>query len=364
VYDLLGALTRATLPDGTVIDYLIDPSGRRVGRKVNGVLQQGFLYGSGLGPIAELDGSNGLVSRFVYAGGGNVPNYLVKNGVTYAIITDHLGSVRLVLNTTDGSIAQQMEYDEWGNVLSDSNPGFQPFGFAGGLYDRDLKLVRFGARDYDPETARWTAKDPIRFSSESLNFYAYGMNAPNLLADPEGTETIVSINPAEDFFNAASKIMKTAEFNNLPERVQLRVDYLVHWQYEEIKNASDPLFASHVFADFNAHSDDELDIAAKTFIANHEISGSIDKYQKYRSKKECVEETAVGYVGKPLKLGDSNWNPEGYDDGHSFGWTLKAKDNDQWATPAHDEYNILPLIAEIEKSLPKINDGNKAAEGE
>jgi hypothetical protein len=27
--------------------------------------------------------------------------------------------------------------DEFGNVLADSNPGFQPFGFAGGLYDAD-----------------------------------------------------------------------------------------------------------------------------------------------------------------------------------------------------------------------------------
>ena len=26
-----------------------------------------------------------------------------------------------------------------------------PFGFAGGLHDRDTGLVRFGYRDYDPE---------------------------------------------------------------------------------------------------------------------------------------------------------------------------------------------------------------------
>ncbi|MDS4031603.1 MAG: hypothetical protein RKO66_16235 [Candidatus Contendobacter sp.] len=30
----------------------------------------------------------------------------------------------------------------------DTSPGFQPFGFAGGLYDKDTGLVRFGARDY------------------------------------------------------------------------------------------------------------------------------------------------------------------------------------------------------------------------
>ena len=30
-----------------------------------------------------------------------------------------------------------MDYDEFGNVIYDSNPGFQPFGFAGGLYDTE-----------------------------------------------------------------------------------------------------------------------------------------------------------------------------------------------------------------------------------
>ncbi|HET8934091.1 MAG TPA: RHS repeat-associated core domain-containing protein [Polyangiales bacterium] len=48
---------------------------------------------------------------------------------------------------------------EFGVVLNDSNPGFQPFGFAGGLYDADTGLVRFGERDYDALTGRWTKKD-------------------------------------------------------------------------------------------------------------------------------------------------------------------------------------------------------------
>jgi RHS repeat-associated protein len=58
-------------------------------------------------------------------------------------------------------------------ITADTNPGFQPFGFAGGLYDVDTGLTRFGARDYDAFTGRWTSKDPIRFAGGDANLYGY-----------------------------------------------------------------------------------------------------------------------------------------------------------------------------------------------
>jgi RHS repeat-associated protein len=149
---------------------------------------QGFLYENQLEPVAELDGSGNLVSRFVYCGcgAGNIPQYLVKGGVTYRIISDHLGSPRLVVDSTTGAVLQRMDYDEFGTVILDTNPGFQPFGFAGGIYDRDTGLVRHGARDYDPETGRWVAKDPICFFGHDLNLYGYARNDPINAIDPEG----------------------------------------------------------------------------------------------------------------------------------------------------------------------------------
>jgi RHS repeat-associated protein len=190
-YDVLGNLLQARLPNGTVIDYLVDGQQRRIGRKVNGVLVQGFLYQGLLAPIAELDGSNQIVSRFVYGTRVNVPEYVIKGGVTYRLLTDHLGSVRLVVNTSDGSVVQRIDYDEFGRVTQNTNPGFQPFGFAGGLYDDATKLVRFGARDYDAETGRWTAKDPISFAAGSSNLLTYAFEDPLNVIDLDGMQGLV-----------------------------------------------------------------------------------------------------------------------------------------------------------------------------
>ncbi|MDO9183628.1 MAG: RHS repeat-associated core domain-containing protein, partial [Bacteriovorax sp.] len=61
-----------------------------------------------------------------------------------------------------------------------------PFGFAGGLYDSDTKLVRFGLRDFDSEIGRWNSKDVIRFSAGDSNLYGYTFSDPVNFVDPSG----------------------------------------------------------------------------------------------------------------------------------------------------------------------------------
>ena len=187
-YDLHGNLLAVELPGGSRIDYLVDGRNRRIGKKIDGVLIQGLLYKDQLNPIAELDGEGNVVARFVYGDKDNVPAYMVKGGVTYRILSDHLGSPRLVVDTESGAVAQRMAYDAFGRVVEDTHPGFQPFGFAGGLWDRDSGLVRFGARDYDPGTGRWTSKDPIRFDGGDSNLFGYSFHDPINVIDPYGYE--------------------------------------------------------------------------------------------------------------------------------------------------------------------------------
>jgi RHS repeat-associated protein len=190
-YDVGGNLVRVDLPGGTVIEYLIDGQDRRVGKKRNGVLEKQWLYKDQLRIAAELDGAGNLVSRFVYASRENVPDFVIRGAATYRVFSDHLGSPRVVANVANVSdVPVSLEYAAFGAV-SGTGSAWMPQGFAGGLHDVDTGLVRFGARDYDSQTGRWTSKDPRRFDSGSTNFYAYAESDPVNKMDSDGEAAFV-----------------------------------------------------------------------------------------------------------------------------------------------------------------------------
>jgi RHS repeat-associated protein len=293
-YDELGNLTAVTLPNGTQIAYLIDGRNRRIGKKVNGTLAQGFLYQNGLRPIAELDGSNNVISRFVYATHVNVPDYMVKGGATYRIITDQVGSPRLVINSATGQIAQRMDYDEFGNVLFDSNPGFQPFGFAGGLYDRDTLLVRFGTRDYDAETGRWTAKDTLLFNGGDPNFYAYVLSDPINRFDSPGLQSKgITFRTARDAARHAladilqKSIDEDVEYGGLiylnPDGTYsytpARTDNLKHTVYPGSPSSCPR--GTRLVADYHTHGDESPDYFGEGFSAKDILTAHSTKERDY-----------------------------------------------------------------------------------
>ena len=82
--------------------------------------------------------------------------------------------------------------------IANSNPTFElQIGFAGGLADPLTGLVRFGYRDYDPQGARWTARDPTVFGG-GWNVYVY--ECENAICDPAVTRTLVEVPREMDVF--------------------------------------------------------------------------------------------------------------------------------------------------------------------
>jgi RHS repeat-associated protein len=185
-YGIFDNLRSVKLGNGKVIDYKSDVSGHRVFKSIDGVVQKKFVYDNDGLLVGELNPDNSLRSIFFYLTQSHSPDGMLKDGVEYKFIKDHLGSIRFVVDANTGAVEQSLEYDEFGVVIQEMGAGFQPFGFAGGVYDADTKLVRFGVRDYDPEVGRWTSKDPILFEGGDTNLFGYVNNDPINFIDPSG----------------------------------------------------------------------------------------------------------------------------------------------------------------------------------
>ena len=184
-YSIRGELLQVDLPDARVITYEHDPLGRRIAKRIDGAIVEKYLWQGLTRLLAVYDGADNLVQRFSYAD-GRMPVAMTQGGVTYYLGYDQVGSLRLIADAA-GNVVKRIDYDSFGNIIADTNSGFTvPFGFAGGLHDRDTSLVRFGYRDYDPDTGRWTAKDPIGFAGGDTDLFGYVQNNPVNFADPYG----------------------------------------------------------------------------------------------------------------------------------------------------------------------------------
>jgi RHS repeat-associated protein len=187
-YDIFGNLNAVTWASQN-LEFKYDAFDRQIATYLNGTVKRKLVYGIDNLPIAELNENDRIINTFVYAD-QNTPILMRKGSVEYYIVSDIRGSVRMVVKTTDGNVLQKLEYDAFGKVVSDDNPGYTPFGYAGGLYEYRTGLVRFGARDYLAEIGKWTAEDPIGFLSGGFNDYAYVSNDPINNIDPSGLEEI------------------------------------------------------------------------------------------------------------------------------------------------------------------------------
>jgi RHS repeat-associated protein len=156
------------------------------------VVVEKYLWAGLTQLLAVYDGADNLVARFEYAD-GPLPVRMVQGGGVYYLAYDPVDSLRAVLDA-NGAIVHRIDYDSFGNILFESPSGpVPPMGFAGGLHDRDTGLVRFGFRDYDPDTGRWTGKDPMRFAGADTCLYTYCFNDPINGSDRVGLGTYEDI---------------------------------------------------------------------------------------------------------------------------------------------------------------------------
>lgn len=187
-YTAVGELVAATV-GGATVTYDHDALRRRVRRTQGGAVVE-YHYGDldDPGRVTASRDASGQLWTYLYDELGYLA-VIQRDGTSWYVGTDHLGSPRLVADAA-GATVRRADYDAYGRetVVVNALPTLHlPIGFAGGIRDAATGLVRFGLRDYDPLTGRWTARDPAFLGGKQFNLYAYAGSNPLGYRDPSGT---------------------------------------------------------------------------------------------------------------------------------------------------------------------------------
>ncbi|MGA8014861.1 MAG: RHS repeat-associated core domain-containing protein, partial [Candidatus Dormiibacterota bacterium] len=126
--------------------------------------------------------TSGTSTYYLYDDQGGVLGERIGSN-HYYFLTDAEGSVVAVINGSGQTVSDRYGYDPYGNTTYESGSVANPFGYAGGYTD-GTGLIHFGARYYDPLTARWLERD--YYAAGTSSPYAYAGGDPTDLIDPSG----------------------------------------------------------------------------------------------------------------------------------------------------------------------------------
>jgi RHS repeat-associated protein len=146
-------------------------------------------------------------------------------------LTDHQGTVRDVAKYNAGtdttSIVNHRQYDSFGRITSETNPGGgSPAAFlhayTGREWDADAGLFYHRMRWYDPAVGRFISDDPLGFRAGDPNVQRYVANNPVNWIDPAGLEGGPGQLPKSDATQAMRDFFKNNPFPaNRPTTEQL-----------------------------------------------------------------------------------------------------------------------------------------------
>ncbi len=156
--------------------YGYDSAGRRIEKAYDGQTVMKYLY-DGQHIIAEYDGSDSLLHKYIYGPGVDQPICMIdvaNSNATYYYHFDGLGSC-VALTNSAGSVVNLYEYSVYGETSASDPNHPNRFLFTGREFDADTGLYYYRARYYNPYIGRCLQTDP---AGDGTNPYEYCGNDP------------------------------------------------------------------------------------------------------------------------------------------------------------------------------------------
>jgi RHS repeat-associated protein len=179
-YNAEGELTSAA-----GVTYTYDGDGDRV-QKSNGKL---YWFGLGTDPLSESDASGNLTNEYIFLSGARIAMLQLSSSTVNYYIADHLGSSRIVTNSS-GTVLDDSDFYPFGGerpYLSSSGNNYK---FTGKERDTESGLDDFAARFYTSNYGRFLSPDDSKYvksaDPQTWNLYGYVANNPINSVDPTG----------------------------------------------------------------------------------------------------------------------------------------------------------------------------------
>jgi len=180
---------------GATLDFAYGGGNERILKRITPaagpVTRKLYVRGTNALPLCELVRADGGVSatQYIFGPGGIVA--LRRDGASYGVVRDHLGSVRAVVDAK-GDVVASYDYLTFGTpaLVNEPSPGFMTYLFTGQEFDWEIGLYNYRARFFSGALGRFLATDPGR---QFFSPYIYAANNPVLYIDPSGRWSIGSL---------------------------------------------------------------------------------------------------------------------------------------------------------------------------
>lgn len=195
-YDVFTKMPSSIASSTFNISYSFGPDNERSYKKteefsISGATKTLYIRGIDDYPIQVLTEHNGQLSETDYVYGPDGIVAIIKDNQRHAILSDKLGSTRVILDSSN-TVKAQYDYSDFGRLLAIGDSTIlTPYLYTGQEYESLAGLYNYRTRFYSPLFARFLSPDP-RLNEASP--YRFVKNNPLSYVDPDGEYWRLSYN--------------------------------------------------------------------------------------------------------------------------------------------------------------------------